>query len=98
MKTVKKEILSKIFSCVIAVLIPLLLLVLGIQSKKYSELSKEVAELEKKQEMLVEENKKIISDISLLSSTDRIEKIANEELGMHKAESSDIIRVQMSGE
>ena len=39
MKTVKKEILSKIFSCVIAVLIPLLLLVLGIQSKKYSELS-----------------------------------------------------------
>ena len=77
---------------------PLLLLVLGIQSKKYSELSKEVAELEKKQEMLVEENKKLISDISLLSSTDRIEKIATEELGMHKAETSDIVRVQMSGE
>ena len=40
----------------------------------------------------------LISDISLLSSTDRIEKIATEELGMHKAETSDIVRVQMAGE
>ena len=61
-----------------------------------SKLSRE--DLEKKQEQLVEENKKLISDISLLSSTDRIEKIATEELGMHKAETSDIVRVQMAGE
>ena len=45
----------------------------------------------KQLEELVEENKKLISDISLLSSTDRIEKIATEELGMHKAETSDTI-------
>ena len=76
----------------------MLLLILGIQAKNYADLSKEVADLEKKQEQLVEENKKLISDISLLSSTDRIEKIATEELGMHKAETSDIVRVQMAGE
>lgn len=98
MRVLKKELLSKILTCVLAILIPLLLLILGIQAKNYAELSKEVSDLEKKQEQLVEENKKLISDISLLSSTDRIEKIATEELGMHKAESSDIVRVQMAGE
>ena len=98
MRVLKKELLSKILTCVLAILIPLLLLILGIQAKNYADLSKEVADLEKKQEQLVEENKKLISDISLLSSTDRIEKIATEELGMHKAETSDIVRVQMAGE
>ena len=98
MRVLKKELLSKILTCVLAISIPLLLLVLGIQAKNYAYLSKEVADLEKKQEQLVEENKKLISDISLLSSTDRIEKIATEELGMHKAETSDIVRVQMAGE
>lgn len=98
MRALKKELLSKILTCVLAISIPFLLLILGIQAKKYAELSKEVSDLEKKQEQLVEENKKLISDISLLSSTDRIEKIATEELGMHKAETSDIVRVQMAGE
>ena len=97
MRAIKKELLSKILTCVRAISIPLLLLILGIQAKSYAELSKEVSDLEKKQEQLVEENKKLISDISLLSSTDRIEKIATEELGMHKAETSDIVRVQMAG-
>lgn len=98
MRVLKKELLSKILTCVLAISIPLLLLILGIQAKNYADRSKEVADLEKKQEQLVEENKKLISDISLLSSTDRIEKIATEELGMHKAETSDIVRVQMAGE
>ena len=52
---------------------------------------------EKKKERLIEQNKKLVSDISLLSSTDRIERIATEELGMHKAETEDIVRVEMNG-
>ena len=44
------------------------------------------------------ENKKLVSDIAVLSSADRIEKIAVEELGMHKAETEDIVRVEMTGE
>ena len=47
---------------------------------------------------LIEENKKLVSDISQLSSAERIERIAVEELGMHKAEAEDIVRVEMTGE
>ena len=32
------------------------------------------------------------------SSADRIEKMAVEELGMHKAQADDIVRVEMTGE
>ena len=42
-----------------------------------------------------EENKKLIIDISLLSSGQRIGNIAENELGMHKAEGDEIIRVEM---
>lgn len=78
--------------------IPALLGLYAFQTKKYTDLTKEVIELEKRQEKLIEENKKLVSDISVLSSADRIEKIAVEELGMHKAESEDIVRVEMTGE
>ena len=51
----------------------------------------------KKQADLVEQNKKLITDISVLSSSDRIEKIATEELEMRPAESDEIVRVEMKG-
>lgn len=87
-----------IFLCFVTLLIPGVLCLYAIQAKKYTDLTKEIAELELKQEQLIEENKKLISDISLLSSPERIEKIATEELGMHKAENEDIIRVEMKGD
>ncbi len=98
MKEKNKEIFSKISLCVLAFLIPALLLAYGVQVRRYSELSREISELETKQKRLVEQNKKLISDISLLSSTDRIENMAENELGMHKAESEDIVRVEIPGE
>ena len=61
-------------------------------------MTREIVELERKQEKLIEENKRLVSDIAVLSSSDRIEKIAVEELGMHKAETEDIVRVEMTGE
>lgn len=91
------QILKNVLTCVLAALIPVLLALYGIQTKRYADLSREISELEQKQERLVDQNKKLISDISLLSSTDRIEKIATEELGMHKAEKEDIVRVEMNG-
>ena len=94
---VVKSVLYKIGVFVLAVSIPLLLLAYAVQTRRYAELSREIADLESKQERLIEQNKKLVSDISLLSSTDRIEKIASEELGMHKAETEDIVRVEMNG-
>lgn len=93
----RKEILLTVLACFFAAMIPVLFIAYGFQTKRYADLSRELTELEKKQEDLIEQNKKLVSDISLLSSTDRIEKIATTELGMHKAETEDIVRVEMSG-
>lgn len=98
MKRAVKNVLYKILICVIAALIPLLLIFYGFQTKRYAELAREVRNLEKTQEELIEQNKKLVGDISLISSTDVIEKKAVEELGMHKAETEDIVRVEMNGE
>ena len=93
-----KDFFKAILICLFALSIPVMLGLYAMQAKKYTDLSKEVIELETKQEKLIEENKKLVSDISQLSSAERIEKIAVEELGMHKAEAEDIVRVEMTGE
>lgn len=97
MRAKTKVVIRHVIEVILASLIPLLLILYSIQIKKYTDLSNEVTELERKQERLVEENKRLVSDISLLSSSTRIEKIAVEELGMHKAETDDIVRVEMKG-
>lgn len=84
--------------CLLTISIPVMLILYGLQAKKYKDLTKEVVELERKQEKLIEENKRIVSEISVLTNAERIEKIAVEELGMHKAEAEDIVRVEMTGE
>lgn len=93
-----KNVFLKIVVCVFVLLIPCMLFMYGFQAKRYSKLRLEIKALEKKQEMLIEENKKIVNEISILSSADRIEKMAVEELGMHKAQADDIVRVEMTGE
>ncbi len=81
--------------CTLALLLPAVLAVYAFQTKRYEELSREVGALERKQDELIEQNKKLVSDISLLLSSGRIERIAAGELGMHKADSEDIVRVEM---
>lgn len=70
----------------------------AVQAKKNTDLLREINQLENKQAKLIEENKKLVSDISVLTSAERIERLAEEELGMHKAETEDIVRVEMTGE
>ena len=84
-----------VFVCLAAISIPAMLMIDAVQARKYSDLRKQVINLEEKQAELIEENKKLITDISLLSSADRIERLASEELGMRKAETDEIIRVEM---
>jgi cell division protein FtsL len=93
----KNGFIKSLVICLIAAAIPALLILDGIQSRKYEDLSDEVSKLEKKQDDLVEENKKLVTDISLLSATSRVETMAQNELGMHKAETDDIVRVEMKG-
>lgn len=93
-----KDIFKKIFICLFVLSIPLMLCLYAIKAREYTMLSKEVAELEEREERLIEENQRLINDIASLTSAERIENMAVEELGMHKAESEDIVRVEMTGE
>jgi cell division protein FtsL len=89
--------LKSVLLILCALCIPILLLLNGFQASKYKELEDTVNELEEKQDDLIEKNKKLITEISILSNSDRIEKIAEEELGMREAKTEEIIRVEMKG-
>lgn len=97
-KRKSKEIVKIVFICFFTLSIPALLGLYAYQTRKYTDLTNDIKKLEYEQENLIEENKRLISEISVLSSAERIEKLATEELGMHKAESEDIVRVEMRGE
>jgi cell division protein FtsL len=75
--------------------IPALLALGSFRSANYRKLERQVEGLEKKQVELIESNRKLITEISVLSSADRIEKMAAETLGMRKAATNEIIRIEM---
>ena len=93
-----KDIFYKLLVCIFVISIPLMLTLYALKAKQYTELKKEIVNLEKKEEKLIQENKELINDIAVLTSAERIEDIAVDELGMHKAKSDDIVRVEMTGE
>ena len=80
---------------VLAASIPALLALANLETQRYATLEKEVSELKQTQYQLIEENKKLVSEIGMLSSSERIEKIAVSEYGMRLAESDEIIRVEV---
>jgi cell division protein FtsL len=84
-------------ACLLAVTIPLFLAVDGVQASRYANLETEVKQLEASHNELVEGNRRLIAEISLLSSADRIEKIAVDQLAMHRASSAEIVRIEMKG-
>ena len=67
---------------ILIVLIPLLLFANVYQAFRYSQLEGEVGELESQQRELLEENKRTILAISLLTSPERIATLAEEHLGL----------------
>lgn len=93
MKKVKS--LSDIGVILLALCIPVLMILAGVQTHRYSVLEKRVDQLNMSQYEIIGESKRLVSDISVLANSDRIEKIASEELGMRKAESEEIVRVEI---
>ena len=92
-----KKFWQKLGVYVIALTIPVFLGLAAVQSRHYSQIEKEITELEEKQNDLIEENKTYVTDISVLGSSERIEKVATEELGMRKADADEIVRVSVEG-
>ncbi len=63
------------------------------QVARYKELANEVRELETEQESWVDENKKMLADISVLRSPERIQKLAVEQLGLEPLDPERILRI-----
>ena len=91
--------MKKFLVAVLTFLIPLCLILTMIQSSRYASVESELNDYTERQYQLIEENKKKISAIAMLSSQERIEKIACENLKMRKAYASEIMRVSfLNGE
>ena len=97
MKNKKAGFVKRLGIYLLAFSIPFFLVIAMVQSQQYMNIEKEVAELEQVQKDLIESNKALVTDISVLSSSERIEKIAVEQLGMRKATSDEIVRVSIKG-
>ena len=76
------------------VAVPVLLFANALQAYRYSQLEREIGRLQDKQEVLIEENKRAILAISVLSSPQRIGPLAENELGLRRVVSAEIVRMQ----
>ena len=90
--------MKHLLAFILTVSIPCLFFLTVKQSQVYNTLEREVNAYNDEQNRLIAENKRKISAISILSKPQRIEKIAVEELDMHKADYSQIIRVSLDKE
>ena len=78
--------------------IPMFLGIAAWQSFRYAELDKGTRRLEAVQEDWVENNKKLIAGIAVLTSSRRIEQIAVHDLGLSKILPEYVLQVRIEGE
>ncbi|HOJ98288.1 MAG: septum formation initiator family protein [Treponemataceae bacterium] len=76
--------------------IPLLFFVQVWQANRYERIVREVNILVKRQQELIDENKRYVAAIAVLSATERIERIAREDLGLEKKRAADIIQLSIA--
>ncbi|GHV45282.1 hypothetical protein AGMMS50268_00530 [Spirochaetia bacterium] len=77
--------------------IPCLLGLVAWQSARYSALEREISRLETAQEEWVESNKRLIAGIAVLSSSERIENIARNDLNLVKIQPEDVLQIKIEG-
>jgi len=66
------------------------------QSARYADLERELFRMEKTQEEWVEANKRLIAGITILSSPERIERVARNDLGLLKKRPEDVLQISIS--
>jgi len=79
----------------IVITIPLFLGVVAWQSVRYANLDRNVRRLEAVQEDWVDNNKKLIAGIAVLSSSRRIEQVAVRDLGLKKVLPEDVLQIRI---
>lgn len=82
-----------LYVCVLT--IPLLLGLNAWQASRYTQVEKELHELEEKQDEWLDSNKRLIAGIAVLSSTERIEYIAREDLKLEKKTPEEILQIHI---
>ena len=75
--------------------IPLFLALAAWQSCRYAALKKEMLRMEETQAEWVESNKRLIAGIAVLSSAQRIERIARTELKMRKIKPENVMLIKI---
>ena len=78
--------------------IPIFLGVAAWQSVRYTELDSNIRRLEAVQEDWVENNKKMIAGVAVLSSSSRVEQVAVHDLGLSKIRPEDVLQVRIEEE
>jgi len=86
-----------IFIYFFVITIPLLLGLTVWQSHRYTSLKQELDRLEVVQADWVEGNKRLLAGIAVLSSTERIEHIANNDLNLRKIRPENVLQIKMGG-
>jgi cell division protein FtsL len=87
----------RILLYVLTLTIPLCLGAIVWQSAKYAELTWDIEKLESVQEEWVENNKRLIAGIAVLSSSERIENIAKKDLKLVKKLPEEVLQIKIKG-
>lgn len=87
--------MKKVVAALLTVSIPCLLFLIVWQSSRYALVEGVLEDYDRSQYLIIAENKRKISGISVLTKPERIERVAVEELKMEKAVSADIIRLTL---
>jgi cell division protein FtsB len=83
---------------VLVITIPMLLGLLGWQTGRYAALEKEIARYGAAQEECIAGSRRLIADIALLSSSERIESYARDRLHLSKKRPEEVLQIQITGE
>lgn len=89
--------MRRVFFYVMVLTIPLFLGLVAWQASRYVSLEREIRRLEDAQAEWLESNKRLIAGIAVLSSSERIEFIAQRELGLDKIPPEDVLQIRIEG-
>ncbi len=87
--------MKKVLILFLAVTVPVFLSLEVWQVFRYRSLKRETLELEAQQKDWLEKNKKVLANISLFSSPERIEKLSRDTLGLKSLEDDSVLTVEI---
>ena len=87
--------MKRLLLLLVAISVPVLFFVSVYQVYRYNQLHREVREIQLEQKELYEKNKRMIANIAILSSPERIEKLAKEELGLERVPEHRMLQIRL---